>query len=168
MEQALCGILLSKIEEQIERTDRMVGLFPADRLDWQPPLAGAFTAARLMGHLLECLAGFCAVLHAFAPDRLGHFMELRALPVNHRCSPAEATERTQVYAARIREGFAILRDSDLSTLLPTVFVREGEALLTLLLGNLEHLINHKHQLFTYLQQAGMNVGSRDLYRFRGA
>jgi len=36
-----------------------------------------------------------------------------------------------------------------------------------MLGNLEHLINHKHQLFTYLKLMGESVGSRDLYRFRG-
>ena len=39
--------------------------------------------------------------------------------------------------------------------------------MTLLLGNLEHLINHKHQLFTYLKQMGVEVTTRDLYRFRG-
>jgi hypothetical protein len=49
----------------------------------------------------------------------------------------------------------------------TVFVERGEPLLTLLLGNLEHLINHKHQLFTYLKQMGVDVNTRDLYRFRG-
>jgi len=50
--------------------------------------------------------------------------------------------------------------------LSTVFVKEGETLLTLLLGNLEHLINHKHQLFTYLKLLGVAVTSQDLYHFR--
>jgi hypothetical protein len=47
-----------------------------------------------------------------------------------------------------------------------VFVEDGETVLTLLLGNLEHLINHKHQLFTFLKQMGIDVSTRDLYRFR--
>jgi hypothetical protein len=34
------------------------------------------------------------------------------------------------------------------------------------LWNPEHLINHKHQLFTYLKILGIGVTSRDLYRFR--
>ena len=50
--------------------------------------------------------------------------------------------------------------------MPTVFVPQGESILTLLLGNLEHLINHKHQLFTYLKQMGVPVATPDLYRFR--
>jgi hypothetical protein len=60
-----------------------------------------------------------------------------------------------------------LQDSDLGKRVPTVFVPDGEPLLTLLLGNLEHLINHKHQLFTYVKQMGIEVSTRDLYRFRG-
>jgi hypothetical protein len=101
------------------------------------------------------------------PDRLRHFADLRGLPVNHRCNPLEARERITTYEACIREGFALLHDSDLSRLVPTVFVKGGEALLTLLLGNLEHLVNHKHQLFMYLRQVGVDVDSRDLYHFRG-
>lgn len=38
--------------------------------------------------------------------------------------------------------------------------------MTLLLGNLEHLINHKHQLFSCLRVMGVALDSRDLYRFR--
>ena len=71
------------------------------------------------------------------------------------------------YRSRIEEGFGLLRDADLSRRLRTVFVSDGEAILTLILGNLEHLINHKHQLFTYLKMMGVEVGSGDLYRFRG-
>jgi hypothetical protein len=51
---------------------------------------------------------------------------------------------------------------------PTVFVPGGEALMTILLGNLEHLINHKYQLFFYLKMLGVPVGTGDLYRLRGA
>ena len=165
MDQVLCSALHSKIDEQIERTEHMIGLYPESQLDWKP--TGAFSAAVLMGHLLECLAGFCAVLYAMEPDRLRHFADLRQLPVNHRCGLREAQERIRTYSARIREGFALLHGSDLSKLVPTVFVKGGEALLTLLLGNLEHLINHKHQLFTYLREVGVDVDSRDLYHFRG-
>ena len=59
------------------------------------------------------------------------------------------------------------RTEHLLTHIPTVFVPEGEALLTLLLGNLEHFINHKYQLFAYLKMLGVPLGSRDLYVWRG-
>ena len=165
--EPLCAALLAKIEEQIERTDRLVAALPEDRLDWAPAFPGAWPAGTLLGHLLECLAGICAVLWSAAPERLAHFTELRGLPVNHHCAKAEARERIAIYALRIREGFAVIGDHDLGRLLPTVFVSEGERVATLLLGNLEHLINHKHQLFTYLKLMGVAVSSRDLYRFRG-
>jgi len=43
---------------------------------------------------------------------------------------------------------------------PTVFVTNGESLLTLLLSNLEHLVNPKHQLFTYLKLLSVGVTRR--------
>jgi hypothetical protein len=166
-DRPLCTSLLAKIHEQFDRTDHLIGLFPADRLDWAPDIPNTWPVGVLLGHLLDCAAGFCAVLAAFEPQRLAHFAELQELPVNHRCSPAEAFRRVAVYRAHIDEGFALLTDTDLPRKLPTVFVTEGEPLLTLLLGNLEHLINHKHQLFTYLKLLGVDVASRDLYHFRG-
>jgi hypothetical protein len=105
-------------------------------------------------------------LYAAEPGRLAHFQLLRGLPVNHRCAIPEARERIRTYRERLEEGFALLEDADLARRLPTVFVSDGETILTLLLGNLEHLINHKHQLFTYLKLMGAPVSSHDLYRFR--
>jgi len=165
--EPLCAALLAKIEEQIERTDHLIAAVPENRVDWAPGYSGAWPVSILLGHLLECLAGICAVLWSAAPERLAHFTELRKLPVNHHCAIGEARERIGIYAARIAEGFAAIGDQDLGRLLPTVFVIQGERVATLLLGNLEHLINHKHQLFTYLKLMGESVGSRDLYRFRG-
>ena len=164
--QALCASLLAKIHEQMERAGHLVDLVPVDRTDWAPAIPGAWPAGVLLGHILDCLSGFCAVLSAAETERLAHFAGLRELPVNHRCSPGEAAARIALYRAYIDEGFGWLEDADLGRLIPTVFVKQGETLLTLLLGNLEHLINHKHQLFTYLKLMGVEVHSSDLYRFR--
>jgi len=162
----LCAAILAKIQEQISRLDRLVRLLPADRVG-VTPISGAMTSAQLLGHILECLAGFCAVLAAAHPDRLPHFARLRAQPVNHAIDAAEAPSRIAVYRSHIAEGFAALTDADLARPLSTVFVPKGEPILTLLLGNLEHLINHKHQLFTYLKLMGVAVRTADLYCLRG-
>jgi hypothetical protein len=162
----LCTSLLDKIHEQIEGTEHLISLLPPDCLDWEPLVLGTWSVGVLLGHLLDCLAGFCAVLSAFEPQRLAHFTSLRELPVNHRCPPGEAARRIAIYRAHIDEGFLLLGDADLGRRVPTVFVKQGESLLTLLLGNLEHLINHKHQLFTYLKLLGVGVTSQDLYSFR--
>ena len=121
----------------------------------------------LLGHLLDCMAGFCALLYSINSAQLGHFNKLRGLEVNHFCGVEEARARMRDYLLHIEDGFALLDDAGLGKPLPTVFVPEGEPILTLLLGNLEHLINHKHQLFMYLRLLGARVGTRDLYRIRG-
>jgi len=163
----VAGSLHAKIDEQIERTVHLIGLVPADRLDWRPPIQGAWTVDGILGHLLDCLAGMCAVLVAAEPERLAHFAALRDLKTNHQCTPGEAIRSANIFRERITEGMALLDHADFTRLIPTVFVPEGETLLTLLLGNFEHLLNHKHQLFMYLKFMGVPVSSRDLYRFRG-
>jgi hypothetical protein len=75
----LCVALLDKIGEQIERTRHLIGLVPAGRLDWRPR-AGDWTTGELIGHLLDCISGFCAVLVAAEPQRLAHFGKLREIP----------------------------------------------------------------------------------------
>ena len=150
----LCAALLDKIGEQIERTRHLIRLVPAERLEWRPQV-GDWTTADLIGHLLDCISGFCAVLVAAEPERLAHFAKLREIPAT-----------IEIFRSHIEEGFALLTDADLARRVPTVFVAQGETILTLLLGNLEHLINHKHQLFTYLKQMGVQVATPDLYRFR--
>ncbi len=163
----MCAALLEKLHEQIDRTVHLITLLPLDLANWTPAIPVAWPVEMLLGHLLDCLAGFCAVLTAVEPERLAHFSELRSLPVNHACSPGDALARIAIYTARIDEGFGLLEDASLAVIVPTVFAERGEPVLTLLLGNLEHLINHKHQLFTYLKQMGVAANTRDLYRFRG-
>jgi uncharacterized damage-inducible protein DinB len=147
--------LLEKIREQIERTTHLIALVPQAQQDWTPS-PGAWTVGELINHLLDCISGFCAVLAAAEPERLAHFAKLRELPAT-----------IESYGAHIEEGFALLTDADLARRIPTVFVPQGEPMLTLFLGNLEHLINHKHQLFSYLKEMGVPVATPDLYQLRG-
>lgn len=167
----LAGIILAKINEQIERLTGIVRRLPPGMCDWTPDLPSAsypqpWCLGRVLGHLLQCLAGFVASLYAVHPEQLGHFLELKNRPVNHVCERDEALERIAEYHRYIQEGFLLLRDDELAHVLPTVFVPQGEAVLTLLLGNLEHLVNHKHELFFYAKLLGIPLTSRELYQFR--
>lgn len=161
----LSPLILAKVREQAERLENLLAVTPAEKLEWRPG-PEMRSLGNLLGHLLDCLAGFCAALYAFDSRRLAHFAQLRNLPVSHNCSPEEALSRVRQYMAHIAEGIAPLTDADLERPVPTVFVPGGEPLLTLLLGNLEHLINHKHQLFLYLKLLGVPVSTRDLYHWR--
>lgn len=161
----------AKIDEQSELLCGIIAKLPAGKLDWAPPMPLTQApppkrVAEVLGHLLQCFAGVLAVLHAAHPDRLQHFMELKNRRVNHYCTEAEALERVAEYRRYIREGFESLSDEDLAVSRPTVFVPAGESVLTLLLGNLEHILNHKHELFVYAKGLGASLVSRDLYRFR--
>jgi uncharacterized damage-inducible protein DinB len=187
MANELTRALWGKVAEQIERSDHLLSLTPLDKLSWRPSLndgfgdatdrgprnaesdcaaPALFSIGELLGHMLDCMAGFCAALNKIDPLRLEHLSGLRALPVNHCCGVEEARERMNEYSAHIKEGFALLTDDVLTRALPTVFVPTGEPALTVLLGNLEHLINHKFQLFMYLRLLGLPASTRDLYRFR--
>jgi hypothetical protein len=166
MPRILCASLLAKIDEQIERAAHLAGLLPEDRLERPIDAHGGWTAGDLLGHLLDCMAGFCAALYAAQPQRLAHFQQLRELPVNLSISPREFCSRLETYRSRIAEGFALLEDAGLAQSIPTVFAPAGVTLLTLLLGNLEHLINHKRQLFEFLKRMDVKVGTPDLYRLQ--
>lgn len=170
--RALTTAIFEKLSEQIDLINRLISLIPSDKLDWSPaqlsPSAvNLLRLDELLGHLLDCLAGVCAVLYAINPTPMAHRAELREQPTNHRCEPEEALRRIRMYASYIKAGFTLTTDDDLRRQLPTVFVPAGEGAITLLLGNLEHIINHKYQLFFYLKLLGVPVGTKDLYRFRG-
>jgi hypothetical protein len=156
-----------KFQEQVELLLRLIARLPPDGAGWRPPETPAFSTAELLGHLFECLGGACAVLYRSAPESLAHFEALRRLPVNQPCDVVEATRRVRDYGRHLEEGFRVLTDETLGRRVPTVFVPEGETVATLLLGNLEHVVNHKFQLFSYLKRMGVAVGTADLYRFRG-
>jgi hypothetical protein len=161
----LAFFVLAKIEEQIDRTLHLIDLIPPDHEEWRPQ-PNSLRVCELLGHLLECLAGFCATLYAVNQERLANFERLRDLPVNHCCGSEEALMRIRDYSSYIKQGFDLLDDSDLKSRVKTVFVPAGEPLLTLLLGNLEHLVNHKYQLFFYLKLLDVPVATSDLYTLR--
>lgn len=168
MSQELCRIVAAKFDHQVERALHLCSLVPGDKVGWQPPLPRSIPFSQLFTHLCECLAGFAATLQAGKPTELAHFSALKSLLGSPCASVADAAERLGRFRASVIEGFAALQDADLARKLPTVFVPEGEAILTLLLINLEHLASHKYQLFLYLRMLGVSVESRDLYHFSGS
>jgi len=169
--RAMVDSIEQKVLETIGRTAHLVRLAPAEDLAWHPispePGIAPIDLGHLLGHLLDCMAGFCAVFYAAFPERLHDFEALRSLTVNHFCSREEAAIKIETYSTCIARGFECCTDDDLRRKLPTVFVPDGEPLMTMLLGNLEHLINHKYQLFFYLKMLGVPVGTQDLYKLRG-
>src|SRR5262249_17823010 len=81
--------LHAKIDEQMDRALHLARLLPEGSAGWAPEMPGGLTVSALLGHLLDCAAGFCAALYAAEPRKLAHFQELRGMPVN---SPVAADE----------------------------------------------------------------------------
>jgi hypothetical protein len=160
----LCDSLLRKIEEQIERSAHLADLLPDEARLLPLSAFDNWTAGDLLSHLIACMAGFCAALYAADRGRLAHFPRLRELPKIPSMDAREFRARSEIFSAHIQEAFALLDDAGLGQVIPTVFVPSGQTLMTLLLGNLEHLINHKRQLFDFLKSRKVTVGTADLYR----
>jgi uncharacterized damage-inducible protein DinB len=143
----------------------MLARLPPDALAWRPGLPdGArsiWNTGEVISHLAECTAGFLAVLLRLRPEAMADVAKYRDMPLPQGVEPVR--KRLALYREEIAKGLALLTAGDLAEVVPTVFVKEGEPVLTLLLGNLEHLVNHKHQLFLYLRLMGVEVSTPDLY-----
>jgi len=163
----ITSTLAACILQNIAKTAQLVALIKLDQLSYSPSLspgaAPLTDLGHLLGHLLDCLAGCCAAFYVAFPKKLASMQNLRKSQVNHFCEPAEALERIRIYRKEIERGFRLCTDQDLKRKLRTVFRPEGEPLLAILLANLEHLLNHKYQLFFYLRLLGEPVGTKDLY-----
>ena len=170
--RAITSVLARNVANNLKKTAQLVSLVDPSQLSRQPSVPEGcnpvVNLGQLLGHLLDCVAGFCAALHTAFPKALSSFLELRRRTVNHFCEPKEALARIRIYRREIARGFRICSDKDLTRKLRTVLQPEGEELAAILLSNLEHLLNHKYQLFFYLRLLGTRVGTRDLYHWREA
>ncbi len=166
MSQVLSKSLLLKIEDSIELTQDLISRVPPERLGWAPPYPNSWTIEVLLYHLVESVSGFCAVLAAVYPNELSDFADLRESWRSGQDPRVETSNRISLLQSHVQHGFSLLDDSALADVVPTVFLKQGETVLSLMLHNLEHLLNHKHQLFLLLKLLGVPMSSADLYRFR--
>ena len=142
MSRELCDAIALKVDHQVDRVLRMCALVPEERVGWQPPIPRPITFGQLFTHLCECLAGVAATLQAARPKELAHLSKLKGLLSSPCASVADAVSRLGEFRAAVAEGFAALTDDDLPRRIPTVFVKDGEPVLTLILINIEHLASH--------------------------
>jgi hypothetical protein len=81
-DNAIVESIRLKVWEQVEKTEHLIQLIPSDRIGWNPQWqSGSSDISHLLGHLLDCLADFCAVFHAAFPQQMGGVLKLRSLPV---------------------------------------------------------------------------------------
>jgi len=166
----LAAALFSRIEEEATLTLRLMERVPMDASEWRPdwPSAGRppFTVRVLCAHLCDSLSGTCAVLVKLTGESSPAAAALRArVEKASHGSIAESMTLLSDLLEFLQEHFPRIPDSNLTRVLPHVFVAAGKPAMTMLLTNLVHFTNHKYQLFTYLKVLGVPVSTQDLYRF---
>ena len=170
--KVITSVLATSVANALEKTAHLVSLVNPSQLASQPSVPAGCTPVislgYLLGHLLDCMAGFCAAFYAAFPTTLVSLQKLRKGTVNHFCQPSEALVRIRIYRREIARGFRTCSDKDLRRTLKTVLQPQGATLAAILVANLEHLLNHKYQLFLYLRLLGAPVGTKDLYYWREA
>ena len=81
--QALAPLVREQVREQVEGLEHLLARIPPGALTSEaPPIRTALPLAMLLGHLLACLAGVCAVL--VLPEKPTH--SLRSRPSRVRWS----------------------------------------------------------------------------------
>jgi hypothetical protein len=163
-ERSLVEALRVKVGEAVERTDHLALLRKAACLaaGKAAQQLNAMDVGHLLGHLRLSFRFLC---------------RFQSLPEHPRilispglAEPLLLTEGSQRAHCRIwetnRTRVPPVQRFRFEACSKTIFARKGETLMTLLLGNLEHLLNHKYQLFLYIK-LGRTGDLRDLYQFRG-
>lgn len=171
MANPLIQVLALKIDQDAALIEDMLILIPLGKQDWRPDWPATdneppYNTTRLAAHLVESWAGLCACFHRLHPQTLAHFNVLKTQLSQHQNPTlAESLALLSTCRAHAAEGFALTTDAQLSQLIPTYFSPQGEALLSVLLQNSNHIKHHAYQLFLYLKLLGLPVSTRHLYHF---
>jgi len=163
-ENPLVHSLAERVDDQLDRLVHLAEIVPEG---WQarvPPLPTETfpdhrTVGELLVHLTEALDGLCGTLYNVDPTRFESLLELR------QDGAREHSSRFRLYRVALAQAFESLEDEDLAVTVRSPFRADGETVLARVLVNLEHVVNHKHELFIALKLLGLNLGTADLYRF---
>ncbi len=163
-ENPLVCSLAKWVDDQLDRLIHLTEAIPEGWRAKVPPLPietfpDKRTVGELLVHLTESLDGLCGTLYNVDQTRFASLLELR------QDDQSEVLTRFGLYRIAIAQAFESLQDEDLAVTLPSPFRAEHETVLSRVVVNLEHVVNHKHELFIALKLLGLKLGTADLYRF---
>lgn len=161
-------LLKAEIQSAYATTERLLGLVEADTLEWTPSTgANWMTTGQLLKHLTEsCGAAFRGFITG--DWGLPEGADITELPPAEKlptlASVAEARQLLQRDKQLAFEMLAACSDEDLAHKNASAPWDSSEmALGRRLLQMVEHLKQHKGQLFYYLKLQGKPVGTGDLW-----
>ena len=150
------------VMENYRPTETLIGMVPADKLDWRPGPT-FMSVGQVLCHLSDGFGGgFDMLLSGKWPsmEEMGEGMKLENLP---SCSPREALEKLEKDKKILRQVLDGVSEEDFTNKVVSVpwgvtAKMEGMAIYFLV-----HFTNHKMQLFTYLKLLGLPVNTETLY-----
>jgi hypothetical protein len=151
------------VMEVYQPAEAMIRLVPRDKLNWRPR-ENFFSFGQVVCHLSEGLGRELECLLSgkwpYTPEQMGEMMKLENCP---SCSPEEALEKLNKDKKALRDVLAGLTEQEFSSkVVTTPWGWQGKCEL-ISYRFLEHFLNHKMQLFTYLKLIGLPVNTMTLY-----
>jgi DinB family protein len=162
-------LLTAKTNEHYHTVDGLLGLCDDKSLSWKPSQGGNWmTLGQLLEHLSNaggtCIAGFVTGKWPMPADASPEAMLPPAEKMPTAKSVAEATKKIAADRQQALRMIAEAGEKDLSSKkLGAPWNPEPQLLGQQCLGMLDHLANHKAQLFYYLKLQGKPVHTGHLY-----
>ena len=142
--------------------ERLIGMVPADRLDWAPGPT-FMSAGQVLCHLSEGVGGGLEMLVTGnwpTMKEMEESMQLEKLP---SCTAQEALDKLKKDKESLRQVLDGLSDEDFTSRIVSVPWGMTAKMERMTISFLEHFTNHKMQLFTYLKLLGLPVNTETLY-----
>jgi len=150
------------VMENYRPTETLIGMVPADKLDWRPGPT-FMSVGQVLCQLSDGFGGgFDMLLSGKWPsmEEMGEGMKLENLP---SCSPREALEKLEKDKKILRQVLDGVSEEDFTNKVVSVPWGMTAKVERMAISFLEHFTNHKMQLFTYLKLLGLPVNTETLY-----
>jgi hypothetical protein len=150
------------VVENYRPAEKLIGLVPADKLDWRPgPTFMNF--GQVLAHLSDGLGGGLEMALSGKWPSMEE-MEAGMKPENlPSCNAQEALEKLEKDKKILRQVLDGLSEEDFTNKVLTVPWGWTAKMERLAIGFLGHFTNHKMQLFIYLKLIGLPVNTETLY-----
>ena len=150
------------VMENYRPAETLIGMVPADKLNWKPGPT-FMSVGQVICHLSDGFGGgFEMLLSGKWPsmDEMAEGMKLENLP---SCTSQEALDRLEKDKKILRQVLDGVSEEDFTNRVVSVPWGMTGKVERIAISFLNHLSNHKMQLFTYLKLLGLPVNTETLY-----
>ena len=150
------------VMENYRPAETLISMVPADKLNWKPGPT-FMSIGQVICHLSDGFGGGFEMLFSGkwpSMEEMGESMKLENLP---SCSPQEALDKLEKDKKVLRQILDGVSEEDFTNKVVSVPWGMTAKVERIAISFLNHLSNHKMQLFTYLKLLGLPVNTETLY-----